>query len=64
LLKCDEGDFGPGWTDERVAALHVIGREARSWSTPRNAKQAGVDWQFTPDQARHKLKRLYPKIVG
>jgi hypothetical protein len=27
-----------------------------------NAKQRGVDWQFKIDDARTKLKRLYPKI--
>jgi hypothetical protein len=48
----------------RMADMSVIEDEAHTWSTARNAKQAGVDWQFTNDQARHKLKRLYPKIVG
>ncbi len=23
----------------------------------------GVDWQFTNDQARNKLKQLYPKVI-
>ncbi|HEY5868649.1 MAG TPA: hypothetical protein VI542_24335 [Candidatus Tectomicrobia bacterium] len=27
-----------------------------------NAKQRGVDWQFRIENARVKLKRLYPKI--
>jgi hypothetical protein len=27
-----------------------------------NEKQRAVDWQFTIDKARVKLKRLYPKI--
>jgi len=27
-----------------------------------NAKQRGVDWQCKIDDARMKLKRLYPKI--
>ena len=29
-----------------------------------NAKQRGVDWQFKIDDARQKLKRLYPKTKG
>jgi len=44
--------------------VKTIDREARAWSTARNAAQTGVDWRFTTDQARNKLKRLYPKVVG
>jgi len=33
-----------------------------AWSQKTNAKQRGVDWQFKIDDARRKLKRLYPKI--
>ncbi len=29
------------------------------WYTDRNRKQKGVNWQFTADDARIKLKRLY-----
>jgi len=41
----------------------AMAREAQVWSDTRNTAQTGVDWQFTTDQARVKLKRLYPKIV-
>jgi len=47
----------------RMAEIAMIDRQARAWATTRNAAQVGVDWQFTTDQARNKLKRLYPKIV-
>ena len=33
-----------------------------AWSTASNAKQRGVDWQFKINDARTKLKSLYPKI--
>jgi len=33
-----------------------------AWSDKTNAKQRGVDWQFRIENARLKLKRLYPKI--
>jgi len=32
------------------------------WQKYRNNKEAKVDWQFTADDARIKLKRLYPTI--
>lgn len=41
----------------------LIEQEASCWAIERNAAGAGVDWQFTTDDARVKLKRLYPKIV-
>ena len=46
-----------------MRGAHTIRDQARLWSSARNADQAGVDWQVTTDNARIKLKRLYPKIV-
>jgi hypothetical protein len=40
----------------------VLIHETQTWSLQRNNKQATVDWQFTSDAARIKLKRLYPSI--
>lgn len=40
----------------------VLIRETEAWFLQRNNKQATVDWQFTTDNARIKLKRLYPSI--
>jgi len=36
--------------------------EALAWERQRNGAEATVDWQFTTDDARLKLKRLYPVI--
>jgi hypothetical protein len=46
----------------RLGELEVLQSEIASWSEKTNAKQRGVDWQFKIDDARRKLKRLYPKI--
>jgi hypothetical protein len=32
----------------------------QSWSADRNRHQVGADWQFRTQDARIKLKRLYP----
>lgn len=40
---------------ERVAEL------AAQWATARNQRQTGIDWQFRMENARIKLKYLYPK---
>jgi hypothetical protein len=46
----------------RIGDLDELRREIATWSAKTNAKQRGVDWQFKIDDARTKLKRLYPKI--
>lgn len=46
----------------RIGDLTLLQSEIRAWSEKTNAKQRGVDWQFQIDEARRKLKRLYPKI--
>ena len=46
----------------RIGELQELQLEIATWSEKTNAKQRGVDWQFKIDDARHKLKRLYPKI--
>jgi hypothetical protein len=49
-------------TGRRIGELDFLQSEIRTWSKKTNAKQRGVDWQFKTDDARRKLKRLYPKI--
>lgn len=45
----------------RIGELETLQSEIGIWSDKTNAKQRGVDWQFKIDDARRKLKRLYPK---
>ena len=47
--------------DRRIPDLEILRREATAWAERRNAEQVGVDWQFTTEDARIKLKRLYPQ---
>jgi len=49
-------------SDRRLGSLDFLQSEIAAWATAINAKQRGVDWQFTIDKARRKLKRLYPQI--
>ncbi|MCX7745823.1 MAG: IS630 family transposase, partial [Clostridia bacterium] len=37
-------------------------REVATWQFHRNLQGATVKWQFTTEDARIKLKSLYPKI--
>jgi len=48
--------------DRRIGELKVLQSEIGTWSEKTTAKQRGVDWQFKIDDARTKLKTLYPKF--
>jgi len=37
-------------------------REVRAWERDRNNRVARVDWRYTTEDARIRLKRLYPII--
>ncbi|HEY9741716.1 MAG TPA: IS630 family transposase, partial [Coleofasciculaceae cyanobacterium] len=40
----------------------VLKQEIAAWEKCRNELLCKVDWQFTTEDARIKLKRLYPSI--
>jgi len=46
----------------RIGNLSVLNQELEAWYVDRNQTQKGVDWQFKTEDARTKLKRLYPMI--
>lgn len=46
----------------RLASEEGLRREVTAWTAARNSSEASVDWRFTTDDARIKLKRLYPSI--
>jgi hypothetical protein len=49
--------------DRRIPSIEALNNELTAWETQRNNNQKGVDWHFTYDDARIKLKRLYPIIL-
>ncbi len=44
----------------RLPDIETLSREVEAWETERNRKGASVDWRFTTEDARTKLKSLYP----
>ena len=47
----------------RLGDIDLLRSETAAWHQASNQKQRGVDWQFKIDDARRKLKTLYPKIL-
>lgn len=48
--------------DRRIPDKLTLAEEVAAWENSRNKKQVTADWHFTTDNARIKLKRLYPAI--
>ena len=48
--------------DRRIPDADFLRREVTAWYGERNQKNKLVNWQFTTDDARIKLKRLYPQF--
>ena len=46
--------------DRRLPDIETLRLEAEAWHKQRNTERRMVDWQFTTENARIKLKRLYP----
>lgn len=46
----------------RIDDIEVVRDEVRAWQAYRNNKNAKVNWQFTTEDARIKLNRLYPTL--
>jgi hypothetical protein len=49
--------------DRRFGTLEELRRETTAWHCAVNDRQRGVDWQFRVDDARVKLRSVYPKII-
>jgi len=48
--------------DRRISGKDPLTREVAAWVRQRNQAKGRIDWQFTTQDARIKLKRLYPSI--
>lgn len=48
--------------NRRIGDIITLREETEAWATATNSKQRDVDWQFTINDARKKLKSIYPKI--
>jgi hypothetical protein len=48
--------------DRRIGDKETLIKEVAAWNLERNQRAASVNWQFTTQDARVKLKRLYPSF--
>lgn len=46
--------------DRRIRTIEEVREESEAWEKARNGHKKKINWQFTTEDARIKLKRLYP----
>ncbi len=50
--------------DRRIDSMEIMKQEVKAWQKDRNNKEATINWQFTNEKARVKLKKLNPTILN
>jgi hypothetical protein len=62
VAECELSILSQQCLDRRIPDQPTLAEVTGVWAQERTDKQRGVDWQFTTDDARIKLKSLYPQI--
>lgn len=62
MAEIELGILGRQCLSRRIDNVEALRREAKAWEARRDADQTKADWQFTTQDARIKLRRLYPSI--
>lgn len=62
IAECELSVLARQCLARRIPDHTVLEDEIKAWTEPRNATRTGVNWRFSTDDARIKLKHLYPQI--
>ena len=62
LARADGAVMSFQCLDRRIPDQQLLKEEVDAWEADRNKKHAKADWWFTDEDARVKLKRLYPAL--
>ncbi len=62
MAESELGVLASQCLDRRIPDKQTLTDEVAAWALERNANHAKADWQFTTDNARIKLKHLYPSL--
>ena len=62
MAECEFSVLARQCFSRRLPDLETVRQEVNAWSLARNQAATTVDWRFTTQDARIKLKRLYPAI--
>jgi len=60
MAECEFSVLARQCLKRRIPDRQTLQKEIRSWNQDRNQQSKSVDWRFTVDDARIKMKSLYP----
>jgi hypothetical protein len=63
IAECEFSVLQRQCLDRRIDNAEWLGKEVNAWQARRNQNAKEVNWQFTTDNARVKLRRLYPEFL-
>ena len=62
VAECELSAMTRQCLSRRIGVPEELQGEVEAWSLQRNTSQIGTDWRFTAEDARIKLKSLYPQV--
>ena len=62
MAEIEFSHLGRQCLDRRIPDQETMRREVEAWVQQRNRQKAKMEWRFTTEDARIKLKHLYPSI--
>lgn len=62
MAECEFSALSRQCLNRRLPDIDTVQREVEAWTNTRNQTASTVDWRFTTEDARIKLKQLYPAI--
>lgn len=62
IAECEFSVLSRQCLNRRLPDIETVGKEVKAWTHERNQTASTVNWRFTTENARVKLKQLYPVI--
>lgn len=62
MAECEFSVYSRQCLSRRLPDIETVGDEVEALTQSRNQSEKSVDWRFRTEDARIKLKRLYPKL--
>lgn len=63
MAECELSVLTRQCLDRRIDDADELGREVKAWNEDRNRTANKINWHFTTNEARNKLRRLYPEFL-
>lgn len=62
MAECEFSVLARQCLDRRISDMKTLTKEIKAWQIARNKNTKPADWRFTTEDARIKLKHLYPDL--